>query len=360
MNAYTDLKPAWHLSKIAALRRGIAPVPAQIQLVISDLCNHDCPWCAYRMTGYPSNQHFWEVKSDGTRTNNPARFIPAEKAIEILRDAHTIGVYAVQFTGGGEPTVHPRHLDVFRAALDLGYECALVTNGCLLRDGWQDVLGRFQWVRVSLDAGSRETYAAVRRVDPSMFDKAVMNIARLADTTIAHLGVSFVVLRENYKEAAHAAYLARENGADSIRFAAMFSNEDERYYQGWYDEARAEIDKAANMAGDHFAVIDMLGQRVGDLRQHAPDYAFCGYQYFNVYVGGDLGVYRCCDTAYNDRGFVGSLKAQTFAEWWTSEAKANAYKDFDARGCSRCAFNGKNRVIRDLVEEGAIMHPNFV
>src|SRR6185436_2555124 len=43
--AYSDLKAAWHLDKIAALRSGKQIVPAQVQLILSDLCNQDCHFC---------------------------------------------------------------------------------------------------------------------------------------------------------------------------------------------------------------------------------------------------------------------------------------------------------------------------
>ena len=42
-SAYSDLKAAWHLDKIEAMRKGHQVVPAQVQLILSDLCNQDCP-----------------------------------------------------------------------------------------------------------------------------------------------------------------------------------------------------------------------------------------------------------------------------------------------------------------------------
>lgn len=360
MNPYSDLKPAWHTDKIAALRAGEQIVPAQVQLILSDLCNQDCGFCAYRMSGYASNQHFGVVRPDGTINQNPARFIPADKAVEILHDCARMGVKAVQFTGGGEPTVHPQHMEVFEIALSLGLQCALVTNGQILRSGWDEILPRFSWIRVSLDAGRAETYAKVRRVHESGFGKALGNIRAMADAGVTYLGVSFIVLKENLAEIEQAAALAKEAGADSIRFGAFFSNEDAGYYTDILPHAKERIEQATIFHdSDRFRVINMLPGRVEDLKQGAPDYAFCGYQQFNCYIGADLNVYRCCDTAYNDRGLTGSLKNQSFLDFWASQAKQTAYESFDARGCTRCAFNGKNRVINQLVDP-APAHVAFV
>ena len=354
--AYTDLKPAWHLDKIKALRDTGQCVPGQVQLVISDLCNHDCPWCAYRAEGYSSNQHF--SGPDGER--NPNRRIPTEKCLEILDDISRLGIRAVQFTGGGEPTVHKDHLRIFDHALSRGLKCALVTNGNTLGDGWEYIYPRFDWIRVSLDAGTSETYAAARRVAASRYRVALDNIAKLSDEG-CKVGVSFIVLKENYIEALRAANAAEAAGAASIRFAALFSPQMAAYYDGWKDAA----DKAVALAVEHykdsetFKVIDMFGQRHGDLVQGRPSGSFCGYQHLNVYIGGDQKVYRCCNTAYNDLGFVGDLTNQSFSEFWASESKAEAYRHFDARSCEHCAFNGKNDLIRYLVDK-APLHVDFI
>ncbi len=359
--AYTDLKPAWHLGRIRDLRETGHAVPAQIQLIISDLCNHDCSFCAYRMTGYSSNQHF----ADEQGNKNPRRFISYEKCIEILSDAAEMGVEAAQFTGGGEPTVHPHHIQIFEHALSRGLSCGLVTNGCLLRDGWESVLPRFSWVRVSLDAGTAETYAKIRRVRPAMFERALENIGQLAEQiamrgTSCHLGTSFIITKDNWQNIPEAAMEAKAAGAHSIRYAAMFSPAMADYYS---PQMRSDVEtllqRAKDTAGPLFKVIDMFSQRVGDLEQGSPDYDFCGYQHFNVYIGGDLNVYRCCNTAYNDLGLVGSLKDQRFKDYWNSTQKQMAYGGFSAKACAHCAFNGKNKLIGYLTGEKP-KHVEFV
>lgn len=360
---YTDLKAAWHTRRIESLRKDGVCVPAQLQLVISDLCNHDCPWCAYRWDGYASNQHFG-LMEDGSVQRNPNRMIPEEKCKEILSDAKAMGIGAIQFTGGGEPTAHPKHLNIFGHALERKLKCALVTNGSVLRDGWEQVLPRFEWIRVSMDAGTAPIYAMIRRVSESAFEKMKRNLSALGKACAGngcYLGVSFVVLNENWRDIERAAQIAKDCGAKSIRYAALFSPSKQDYYTeatrlGTEDHialARARTEDST------FEVIDLFDQRVSDLVVGEPKQKLCGYQHMNVYVGGNLSVYRCCDTAYNDRGWVGSLKNQRLTEWFHSEARKSTYRDFDARGCSLCAFNGKNELIDYLVQV-APKHVEFV
>ena len=112
---YSPLKVLHHRDRIDKIKSGVQIVPTQVQLIISDLCNQDCSFCAYRMSGYTSNQLFAgdsELAKNGT--NNPKRMIETSKVFEILDDCQEMGVGAIQVTGGGEPTVHPDHIDIWQ------------------------------------------------------------------------------------------------------------------------------------------------------------------------------------------------------------------------------------------------------
>lgn len=357
-NAYSSLKAAWHTDKIEALRKGLQVVPSQVQLILSDLCNQDCHFCAYRMSGGFSSENFAE---DGNK--NPNRKIPTAKAMEILNDCASLGVKAIQFTGGGEPTVHPNHLHIFEHAQSLRLETALVTNGVLFRAGWEQVLPKMKWVRVSIDAGNAEEYALVRRVKPELYEKALSNVKALASEikkqgTDCLLGVGYVLTRENWADAYEGVLRIRATGAANVRLSAMFSTEGSKYYDGIEQSVREMVDRIKTLATPEFAVIDLFGDRIADLVQHSPDYEFCGYQQFNCYVGGDLRVYRCCTTAYTKHGEVGDLRDQSFASWFYSQQKFAAYDNFDARTCHDCQFNNQNRTINYLT--GEPIHANFV
>lgn len=352
--AYSDMKALWHLEEMQKLTQHKRFAPPHVQLILSDLCNQDCHFCAYRMSNGFSSENFSE---DGNR--NPNRKIPTDKAFEILNDCAAVGVKAIQFTGGGEPTVHPDHMAIFAHALNLGFRCALVTNGTKLADGWENVLPEFDWIRVSLDAGTPESYARIRGSRPAMFDKVLKNTAALAaKCPKVVLGVGFVVTPENWREIGPAVCFAKQTGASYIRISAMFSKDFSAPFVAIYDDIKTEIESARGWyVGDGFEVVDLFGDRLSDLEQHAPDYALCGYQHFNCYVGGDLKVYRCCNTAYTTHGEVGDLRNQSFREWF--DKSGPAYFNFDARSCSVCQFNNKNRAIAYVVGPRPL-HVEFV
>lgn len=363
-NPYSPLKAAHHRHRLDVLKSGGQPVPSQIQLVISDRCNQNCNFCAYRLDGYSSNELFKIIHPDGSVDNNPKRFIPLAKCLEILDDCAEMGVGAVQITGGGEPTVHPDHQEIFDAVVSRGLDFALVTNGWAIRDSILDTLMKATWMRVSVDAGNVKTYATTRHVPESAFAKVLSNIGKIRDVrdkvkSKMILGVGFVVTADNWREIVEGTRQAKDAGADNVRISAMFQPEDEAYFSDFFRQASDLCREAQSMADSGFQVFNNFGDRLDDLKQHSPDYSFCGYQHFSTYIAGTLDVFRCCVQAYNPRGLIGSIKDQRFKDLWESQHKRDDFAAFDARECERCMFNNKNRTINYLLSDEPA-HVNFV
>ena len=321
--------------------------------------------CSYRLDGYSSNQLFSILNQDGTKNNNPNRMLPYEKVLEILDDCKALGVRAIQFTGGGEPTVHPQHREVFQRVVELGFDWAMVTNGAILRPGVPELLTRAKWIRVSLDAGTDESYSSIRRISPGSYWRTLENVRKIRQARDAAeselvIGTGYVVTKENWREVYEGVRNAKQAGADNMRISGMFQNDDFEYFRGFYDEAAQEVERAVReLEDDSFKVFNRFTARVEDLRQQNPDYEFCGHQHFTTYIGGDQNLYRCCVLAYNEKGKIGSLKDQRFIDLWRSAAKQADFAGFDARACERCMFNDKNRAILHQIQHPPL-HAAFV
>jgi MoaA/NifB/PqqE/SkfB family radical SAM enzyme len=340
---YSQSKALYQQDRLGDLRAAIQPKPVHVQLILSDLCNQDCSFCAYRMSDGLSTELFATET-----THNPNRQISTEKAREIIADCASMGVKAIQFTGGGEPTVHKHCTELIGYAQAHGIETALVTNGVRL-DPKNQHIRRLKWLRVSVDAGSAATYAATRRVNQSHWHKVWTNISKLTFDGV--LGVGFVVTPSNYHEILDCAAKAKAYGADNIRIGAVFSNIGVHFYDNCLSDAIDCVNQAKALEDDHFKVIDLFGRRIDDLESR-PDHPFCGYQYFTTYIGADLNVYRCCNTAYTRHGLLGNLKNQRFRDL------APALAPFDARSCNFCQFKGQNEAINAALEMPE--HRNFV
>jgi MoaA/NifB/PqqE/SkfB family radical SAM enzyme len=381
-DAYSPLKIIRHLPTITAVREHRPAAPVHVQLILSDLCNHQCSFCAYRDPTYSSSQLFYETDSKTVglrrdpqhpeRNYNPNRMIPQERALEIIRDCVDLGVKGIQFTGGGEPTVHPDFLEILKYAQTHSLATALVTNGTVIGRRFvrnteaRLAFEKLSWSRVSIDAGTPETYAAVRGVPPSFFTDAwtAVSTLRRASDAAGHkpvVGVGYVVTDKNWQEVRQAAKLARDAGAHNLRISAQFSTQDERLFEEFHREC-AELCTAVEIeeSTTGFRVYNRFSARLDDLRQKRPQYSRCGYQFVTTYIGADLNVYRCCVTAYNQAGWLGSLKKQSFKCLWTSSARMKGMYDFNARQCDRCQFNGINQTLEYAFRHEEPLHSEFV
>jgi len=283
-------------------------------------------------------------------THNPNRRITFEKAHEIIEDCNAMGVKAIQFTGGGEPTVHQNWETLIRFAQALFIDTALVTNGVNLRPKSPAIYG-LSWLRVSIDAGDPVTYAKLRRAPESQWTTAWKNIETIARVFAGTLGIGYVVTPENYTGIAACARLARDAGADNIRIGAVFSKEGLAFYGDGVRAILDHIQLAKEIETPTFKVMDLFGRRFSDLEGGSPKHPFCGYQYFTTYIGADLNVYRCCNTSYTKHGLLGSLKTTRFRDLKPAWA-------LDARTCTFCQFQGQNETINSALEKPE--HGNFV
>lgn len=364
---YSAYKIVHHINVINNLKNNIQSAPVQVQMIISDLCNQDCKFCAYRLENYASNQLF-KVIDPITHlvNNNPNRMISKDKCLEILDDCVEIGTKAIQFTGGGEPTVHPHHIEIFTKTLDLGLDLALVTNGMIVKEQLPEILSRSKWVRFSIDSSNSKSYSKIRRTSENSYHKVLNNIEKVVkernnykDSDLI-IGIGFVVTEDNHSEIYEATKIAKDLGVDNIRITAEFTVKDYTCHDKYYIESRDLARQSKEDFEDSkFVVFNLFGERIQDIIDEQPEYEICGYMHVNTYIGGDLNVYRCCNTAYNKQGLIGSIKEQRFKELWFSEEKINNFNNFKAHSCEKCTFNNKNRLINYMLDENPL-HVNYI
>jgi len=361
-NPYSPFKIFHHYDRIEKLKKGEHTNPISVRLVLSDLCNQNCHFCTFRMEGSLTNKLFGGPDKKGNYTLNPSRFLSKEKALEIIKDCSEMGVKSIEFTGGGEPTVHPDHIEIFDSVLESGINLGIITNGVIFKKGLEDVILKSTWCRFSLDAGNASTYSKIRDVPEQTFSKVLSNIRKLAERKKATdskttLGVSFIVTDQNYSEIYDAAKLANESGVDYFRIG--YYRTDEGFIAGDFKKSKELINKAArDFSRKDFNITDRYTTSSKNMDK-PPDYKFCGYQQISTWIAADYSVYRCCVTSYDKHGLIGSLKKQSFKELWNSEEKQKKLNNFDARSCTQCIYNDKNKAINFLLEKNT-EHVNFI
>jgi MoaA/NifB/PqqE/SkfB family radical SAM enzyme len=298
------------------------------------------------MSGHRQNETF-PIHGE-LNQKNPNRMIARSKVLEILEDMVALGVRAVTFGGGGEPTVHPDHCELFASARLRGLQVALVTNGERLRGRTQDVVSEnMQWIRVSVDAATKETYARIRAVKADRFDAVLRNVSDIVSRRLRpSVGLSFIVTRDNYKEISAFATLARDIGVDNVRFAPIHNDEPD-----YYGPLKAEISDSLAQARQVTAVrvYDQFASILAELHRTGSERRTCYYQHFSGQICADLGVYTCCLTAHSRHGFIGSISDSRLVDFWHSASKKDRVSAFDARKCGYCRYHSQNDYIHGAV-----------
>ena len=128
---------------------------------------------------------------------------------------------SVMFGGFGEPTAHPRILDMIRAVKALGLRVEMTTNATLLDDALIEGLlrERLDTLWISLDGTTEESFDSIRA--GANLGRVMENVERLArrngrDGHAIEIGIAFVVMKTNLGDVKHLDRLARSVGARRI------------------------------------------------------------------------------------------------------------------------------------------------
>ncbi len=128
---------------------------------------------------------------------------------------------SVMFGGFGEPTAHPRILDMVRAVKAPGLRAEMTTNATLLDDNLIEGLlrERLDMLWISLDGTTEESFDAIRA--GASLSRVMENVERLArrngrDGHEIEIGIAFVIMKTNLQDVKHLDRLARSVGARRI------------------------------------------------------------------------------------------------------------------------------------------------
>ncbi len=343
------LHPAWAAQWLAAdtWEKAKSIPPIYWEITTSAACNHRCTFCSTDAIGYP------------------AILMDTATLSERMVEAAALGVKSVMFGGTGEPLVHKKISHLNNAAvLVAGLDTAFTTNGVLLDK--LDPIDICSWIKVSLNAGTKESYAAIHRTDAGDWDKvwaAIRNaVKRKGDCT---LGVQCVVLPENVYDLKALAALCIYAGVDYLvlkpytQATFMLSH---KYENTDYAAMRAFLAEVEAMSTKDFKVIyrrNAINEEIG--KQHAYDKCRATPSAW-VYSMADGRVFTCSAHLLDDRFCIGNLNDNTFQEIWEGEKReANWHlmrEEFDIKQCRlNCRMNGPNKYLHQLTHQ---VHANFI
>ena len=118
-----------HMDKLQLIQDNKPPSPVMIHILPYNPCNLTCSFCCFANRAMKESLSLEQVK-------------------KVLLSFRKLGTTGVEFSGGGEPTLHPQFDDMIRYAHELGYKIGVCTNGTTLKKvkTWD----LFTWVRLGM------------------------------------------------------------------------------------------------------------------------------------------------------------------------------------------------------------------
>lgn len=190
----------YHEGKQLLQGKLITPRFASVWLTLG--CNLRCIYCHY------------------DEANRVDYFADTASMKQLFCELAQIGVESVEFSGGGEPTLHPDCFDLAGYAHQQGLRVGIITNGF-----WLDVdrCHFFDYIRIGLDAACLKTYASVKGGTEEDFSWVIEQIpAVLAKReSRPRIGLKFMINKRNYSQVEQMVRLSRNLGVDYCHFKAV-------------------------------------------------------------------------------------------------------------------------------------------
>ncbi|MCL2015555.1 MAG: radical SAM protein [Defluviitaleaceae bacterium] len=139
-----------------------------LQSLPKDTCNFNCIYCA------PTNNKVWRKLRDaeGATTND---VIKQFAKIPQLANNEKFTIHLAN----GEPLANRHANEIFSTILNTKWQLEIVSNSGIYNENFANLMemGRVKFFNTSLDAGTKETFLKIKRVD--RFDKVLENLRRL-------------------------------------------------------------------------------------------------------------------------------------------------------------------------------------
>lgn len=340
-----DSHEVWEKAKhIYPIYMEVSPVGA---------CNHRCTFCAVDYIGYKTNM------------------LDVETFKLILKEMGAKGVKSIMYAGEGEPLLHKKIHEIIDSTKENNIDVSFTTNMTVLNENFLNSLKNISWIKISLNAGTKETYSKIHRTKESDFDKVLANIKKMIqkienDNLNCVVGIQTLLLPENMHEMEKLAEISRDLGVNYLVIKPysqhMFS--ETKIYEGLQYDSLIKLEETfKKFDTDKFNVIF----RSHTMRKYTNEdrYSKCyATPFMWGYIMADGAVYGCSAYLLDEKFNYGNINKNTFSEIWEGEARKKNFlyikNELDITNCRKnCRMDEVNRYLFALIEN-KIPHVNFI
>ncbi len=338
-------------SEALRLKLGHEISPRMAIIHPTNRCNHNCTGCEYANIHKRSP----EFEAGSLRIIDEswlAAEIESTRLLGLINEIADLGTTSILFSGGGEPTLHPSFDKALEEAKKRGLLIGIFTNGTAVNQQLAEVIAQnATFIRVSIDASTAETYAAIRQVSLSAFNQLKSAVGRLVAAK-AHsgsklqIGLKFLIRPCNLEEIISFVGLAKELGVESVQYKPIRNTtKDKELNSKEVQTAQKLIEHARSAHPD----IKVQGGVSTEIRVKVP----CWITPLRVVVSAEGDIHLC--NYFNHRRQThtfSNISHSLLKDIWFSDAHRQALANIKLSECELydCRFHKLNVELSDLVE----------
>lgn len=325
------------------------PKPIMAVVALSSICNVNCQWC---------NVARWRQQVHCS----------LDKELEALSGVLAeMGAVSIKITGG-EPLLVPTSLSFMRQLKALGLKIVLETNGTKLLDAeiGKGVAETCDWVIISVDAVSNESYLAMKKASLKSFERVIGGISYLVDcrrpNRKPHLTMKFLLHHLNHLEVYSFASLAKQLGVDSVLLTPayipnyQFSRSVRKSIELGLRESRKQLETNSFKI---YGIVNRVGREWGRIIR----FSKCSAVAFSPTITADKKLYACWARVGDEKLLIGEWKeASDIKKLWGSPRHRQivlAMRGAGLEECPVCPFSVENEVVEFGILDDSILRGMF-
>lgn len=343
-------KLIYHPETVARWLKGENIYPIELEIGLTNACNHRCLFCAVDYTGYKPNK------------------IEKELLINNLEKMASKGLKSIIYAGEGEPLLHVEAPEIINKTKKLGIDVAISTNGVLLTpEISRDCLRSLTWVRFSTAGITDETYDKIQRGRQGDLAKVLYHMeeaVKIKQEQHLHttLGVQLLLLPDNKNEVVKMGKELRKIGVDYFTIKPFSQHPlSQQILQVDYSEMLQLEQEVNSLETDNFKIY---------FRTHAMRKLECkrGYDHcwalpFMTYIDAQGNIWPCIAFMGRDELKYGNINEESFDDIWTGQHRKDIIDylmkmDLEKNCRELCRLDEMNRYLNELKNPGE--HVNFI
>ena len=325
--------------------------PLYVEISPSGTCNQRCSFCALDYVGYIP------------------RIIETRVIKDCIGQMSHHGVKSVMFAGEGEPLLHKHLSEIINFTRMSNIDVAVTTNGTLMSEGFvTNCLDSITWIKVSINAGTKEVYQQIHNSKEGDWEKVWKNITfatsyRNVQGLRTAIGIQCVVLPENVHTLDELMLEAKLSGVDYVVIKPysqhLLSTETATKYSGLTYDTKEVFEKIAQKYSDETFEVVVRENAMGQTRNYDQCHSVPN---FWAYVMSDGSVYACSAYLLDERFKLGNINESPFEQIWESPKRQEITQMMEQLDIKECRLNCRmNQVNKYLYEiKNPPPHASFI